>query len=147
MMLFVRSSRVSMFVVVSGGFCVGKGRLMYYIVFYFFGKAMSKKSAVITVRLSRRDLERIEAVRALEKVGRSTLLKEFIENGLSQRVIRLYQKGKLTAGRSAEILGVSLREFLERLEKEGVPVNWDSESVKEYLKARYGESSVAQSGV
>lgn len=120
---------------------------MYYIVFYFSGKAVSKKSVVITVRLSRRDLERIEAVRALEKVGRSTLLKEFIENGLSQRVVHLYQKGKLTAGRAAEILGVPLREFLERLEKEGVPVNWDSESVKEYLKARYEESSVAQSGV
>jgi len=25
------------------------------------------------------------------------------------------------------------------LEREGVPVNWDSESVREYLKARYGE--------
>lgn len=120
---------------------------MYYIVFYFSGKAVSKKSVVITIRFSRRDLERIEAVRALEKVGRSTLLKEFIENGLSQRVIHLYQKGKLTAGRAAEILGVPLREFLEKLEKEGVPVNWDSESVKEYLKARYGESSVAKSGV
>jgi predicted HTH domain antitoxin len=47
--------------------------------------------------------------------------------------------GKLTAGRAAEILGVRLREFLELLEREGVPVNWDSESVREYLKAKYGE--------
>lgn len=100
---------------------------------------MIEKSTVITVRLSRKDLERIEAVRTLENVDRSTLLKEFIENGLSQRVIRLYQKGKLSAGRAAEILGVSLREFLEMLEKEGVPINWDSGSIKEYLKAKYGE--------
>ena len=107
---------------------------------------MSEKS-VITVRLSRRDLERVEAVRALEKLDRSTLLKEFIEDGLRRRVIHLYQGGRLTAGRAAEILGISLREFLEMLEREGVPVNWDSESVKEYLKARYGESSVASSGI
>jgi len=103
------------------------------------GSIMIEKSTVITVRLSRKDLERIEAVRTLENVDRSTLLKEFIENGLSQRVIRLYQKGKLSAGRAAEILGVSLREFLEMLEKEGVPINWDSGSIKEYLKAKYGE--------
>jgi len=98
-----------------------------------------EKSAVVTVRLSKRDLERVEAVRVLEDVDRSTLIKEFIEDGLRRRVIHLYQRGKLTAGRAAEILRIPLREFLEMLEREEVPVNWDSESVKEYLKARYGE--------
>lgn len=88
----------------------------------------------------------MEAVRTLEKVDRSTLLKEFIENGLRRRVTHLYQRGKVTAARAAEILGVSLREFLEMLEREGVPVNWDSGSVKEYLKTRYGKSSVAPRG-
>ena len=100
---------------------------------------MSKKGTIITMRLSRRDLERIEAVRALENVDRSTLLKEFIEDGLRRRVIYIYQNGKSTATKAAEILGVSLREFLEILEKEGVPINWDSSVVKDYLKARYGE--------
>jgi predicted HTH domain antitoxin len=100
---------------------------------------MPEKTAVVTVRLSRRDLERVEAVRALENVDRSTLLNEFVENGLRLRVISLYQKGRLTAGRASEILRVSLREFLEMLEKGGVPVEWDSESVKEYLRTRYGE--------
>jgi len=103
------------------------------------GKIMQKKSTVITVRLSGRDLERVEAVRVLENLDRSTLFKEFLEDGLRRRVVQLYQRGKLTAGRAAEILGIPLREFLETLEREGVPVNWDSESVREYLKARYGE--------
>ena len=100
---------------------------------------MVEKSAVVTVRLSKRDLERVEAVRVLEDVDRSTLIKEFIEDGLQRRVVHLYQRGKLTARRSAELLGIRLREFLELLEREGVPVNWDSESVREYLKAKYGE--------
>lgn len=120
---------------------------MYYNVFFLYGKGMSKKSSVITVRLSRRDLERVEAVRALENVDRSTLLKEFIEDGLSRRVVHLYRRGKLTAGRAAEILGISLREFLEMLEREGVPVNWDSKVFKEYMKEKYGESSVAPSDI
>ena len=98
---------------------------------------MTEKSAVVTVRLSKRDLAKVEALRVLEDVDRSTLIKEFIEDGLRRRVVNLYQRGKLTAGRAAEILGVSLREFLELLEREGVPVNWDSEGIREYLKAKY----------
>jgi len=100
---------------------------------------MVERSPIVTVRLSGSDLRRMEAVRLLENVDRSTLIKEFIEDGLRRRVVRLYQAGKVTAGRAAEILDVPLREFLEILEKEGVPVNWDQKSVKEYLKARYGE--------
>jgi predicted HTH domain antitoxin len=97
-----------------------------------------KKSAVVTIRLSKRDLERVEAVRALEDVDRSTLIKEFIEDGLRRRVVDNYKRGKLTAGRAAEMLGISLREFLEMLEREGVPVNWNSANIKEYLKIKYG---------
>lgn len=100
---------------------------------------MTEKSAVVTVRLSKRDLARVEALRVLEDVDRSTLIKEFIEDGLRRRVVNLYQKGKLTSGRAAEILGVSLREFLEILEREGVPVNWDSVGIREYLRAKYGD--------
>lgn len=100
---------------------------------------MTEKSAVVTIRLSKRDLEKVEALRVLEDVDRSTLIKEFIEDGLRRRFVHLYQKEKLTAGRAAEILGISLREFLELLEKEGVSVNWNSEGVREYLKAKYGD--------
>jgi predicted HTH domain antitoxin len=99
---------------------------------------VTEKSAVITVRLSPTDLERIETVRSIEKVDRTTLLRDFIEDGLRRRVINIYREGKLTASRSAEILGVPLREFLETLEKEGIPVNWDSETVKNYMRTRYG---------
>lgn len=87
---------------------------------------MTEKRTVITIRLSRQDLGKIEVVRALENVDRTTLLKDFIEDGLRRRVIQIYKKGKLTASRAAEILGISLREFLETLEKEGIAVNWNS---------------------
>lgn len=75
---------------------------------------------MVTVRLSKRDLKRVKALRIIEDVDRSTLIKEFIEDGLRRRVIDLYRKGKVTAGRAAEILDVSLRGFLEILEREGV---------------------------
>jgi len=111
---------------------------LYYNVISIHALAMTEKSAMITVRLSPRDLERIEAIRSLENVDRTTLLRDFIEDGLRRRVVDIYKEGKLTASRAAEILGISLREFLETLEREGIPVNWDSETVRDYLRSRYG---------
>ncbi len=99
---------------------------------------MTEKTAVITLRISPQELERIEAVRSIQKVSRTSLLRDFIEDGLHRRVIDIYEDGKLTATKAAEILGVSLREFLEILERTGTTVNWDSEIVKEYVKTRYG---------
>jgi hypothetical protein len=38
-----------------------------------------------------------------------------------------------------EIYDISLRDFLKLFERECVDYNWDSGSVKEYLKQKYGE--------
>ncbi|MEX2703965.1 MAG: UPF0175 family protein [Candidatus Freyrarchaeum guaymaensis] len=100
---------------------------------------MAKKNVVISMRISKRDLERIEAVRTLENVDRTTLLKDFIEEGVRRKIIKAYKDGKLTSSKAAELLGIPLREFLETLEEEGIPINWNSETVREYLKAKYGE--------
>jgi predicted HTH domain antitoxin len=99
----------------------------------------TEQTSIVTLRLSKRNLGRVEAVQALEKVDRSTLFKEFIEDGLRDRVVKIYVDGKISAGRGAEILGVSLREFLELLERKSVAVNWDDEGIKDYLTTKYGE--------
>jgi predicted HTH domain antitoxin len=114
---------------------------MYYNVFFGDGESMPKteQTSVVTVRLSKRSLNRVEAVQKLEKVDRSTLFKEFIEDGLRERVLQHYKKGKLTQRCAAELLGITLREFLELLEAEGIPVNWDSNTIKQYMKEKYGE--------
>lgn len=101
---------------------------MYYVVF------PEKMTSIVTVRLSKPDLKRIEELRRVENVDRSTLIKMFIDEGVRKRVVDLYRQEKLTVGRAAEILGVSLREFLEILEKEGVPVNWDIAGIREYMR-------------
>ena len=100
---------------------------------------MSEQTNVVTLRFSKHALQRLEAIQTIEKTDRSSLFKEFIEDGLRKRTVKLYSLGKLSAGRAAEILDISLREFLELLEQECVSVNWDSASVKEYLKTKYGE--------
>ncbi len=98
----------------------------------------TEQTSIVTLRLSKRNLSRVEAVQALEKVDRSTLLKEFIEDGLRERILQFYKKGKLTQRRAAELLGITLREFLELLEAEGIPLNWESDSIKRYMEEKYG---------
>jgi predicted HTH domain antitoxin len=99
----------------------------------------AENSCVVSVRLSKRNLQSVEAVRALENVDRDTLFNELMNAGLRERVVRLYEKSKISAGRGAEILDISLREFLDLLEHKSVAINYNSESIKEYLKSKYEE--------
>lgn len=118
-------------------FC-SQATFLYYNVFQIPVSEMVEKTSVVTVRLSPRELEKLEAVRSIQRVSRTSLIRDFIEDGLQRRVIDIYKDGKLTATKAAEILDISLREFLETLERAGTPVNWDSEIVKDYVKTRYG---------
>jgi predicted HTH domain antitoxin len=99
----------------------------------------TETTSVVTVRLSKRSLSRVQAVQKLENVDRTTLFKEFIEDGLRKRVLTYYKKGKLTQRRAAELLGITLREFLDLLETEGIPLNWDTDSIQQYMHEKYGE--------
>ncbi len=53
---------------------------------------------------------------------------------VQEAVLQQYRDGKISAGRGAEILGISLREFLNLLELEGVPINWNIEEIRRYKK-------------
>jgi predicted HTH domain antitoxin len=44
---------------------------------------------------------------------------------LQQKVLCQYCDGKISAGGCAEVLGISLREWYELLERKGIAVNWD----------------------
>lgn len=81
----------------------------------------------------------MSAVQTLTDVDRTTLLRDFIDDGLVKRVLESYQEGKISVQRAADILDISLREFLGLLEKNGLPVSWDNVSVHDYMAKNYGE--------
>ena len=99
---------------------------------------MAQKTSILTLRLSKRDARRISAVQELSEVDKATLLREFIEDGLRKRVLKMYVEGKLTAQRAAEILDIPLREFFGLLEKNGIEVIWDADIIRDYMKKHYG---------
>ena len=100
---------------------------------------MAQKTIIVTLRLSPGEARRVSAVQALTDLDRTTLLRDFIDDGLRKRVLESYREGKITVQRAADILGISLREFLGLLEKNGLPINWDSDSVHDYMTSQYGE--------
>ena len=100
---------------------------------------MSQKTSTVTLRLSARDARRISTVQELSEVDKATLLREFIDDGLRKRVLKMYVEGKLTSQRAAEILEIRLREFFDLLEKNGIEVDWDRDAIHDYMKKHYGE--------
>jgi hypothetical protein len=100
---------------------------------------MAQKTTIVTLRLSAREARRVAAVQQLTRLDKATLLRDFIEDGLTKRVLESYTDGVVTAQKAADILDMSLREFLHLLEKQGVPVNWDSDVVRAYMREHYGE--------
>jgi len=81
----------------------------------------------------------VTAVQSLTDVDRTTLLRDFIDDGLRKRVLESYREGKISVQRAADILDISLREFLSLLEKNGFPINWNSDSVHDYMTSHYGD--------
>jgi predicted HTH domain antitoxin len=57
---------------------------------------------------------------------------------LEQEVIRQYSDGKISAGRAAELLGLSLREWYALLERKRVPVNWGNYTFLDAGEATFG---------
>ncbi len=100
---------------------------------------MAQKTAIVTLRLSSKDARRISTVQSLTDLDRASLLREFIEDGLRERVIQAFHKGKITSQRASEILEIPLRTFLSLLEERGVEINWDNAEVRSYMRKNYGE--------
>ena len=100
---------------------------------------MAQKTAIVTLRLSPREARRVSAVQALTRLDKATLLRDFIEDGMRWRVLESYREGQITAQRAADVLDISLREFLSLLEKNGVAIDWDSDLIRDYMTKRYGE--------
>lgn len=81
----------------------------------------------------------MSAVQELTRLDKATLLRDFIEDGLRRRVLGSYREGQITVQRAADILDISLREFLSLLEKNRLVINWDSAVIRDYMTKQYGE--------
>lgn len=94
---------------------------------------------VVAARLPKdvaREIERIAVEEKLDKssvVARATDL--YIRHWKLQKALRLYEDGKVTALKAADLAGLSIWEFLEELEKKKIPVHYSAEEFVEDFEA------------
>lgn len=86
---------------------------------------------VTTLRLSDDELRRIDRIAERQGVDRAVLLRRAIAEGVREILladaITRYQRGACSAWRAASDAGIGLWEFLDELQRRGVPFRTDEQ--------------------
>ena len=87
--------------------------------------------AVMSLRLDKEEMDRIAKLSAQEKKDKSVAVRELLDAGWTFRWLKLYHSGKVSLGKTAEKLGVSISEVIDLLAELGIesPLRYD-----EYLE-------------
>ncbi|MEK6887859.1 MAG: UPF0175 family protein [Candidatus Aenigmatarchaeota archaeon] len=74
---------------------------------------------VVSLRLDKREIEILENMKKTEK-DKSAAARELINNGWKFVVLQLYRNGKISTGKAAKELGISISEFIDMLAELGI---------------------------
>lgn len=89
----------------------------------------------LTVRVEEETFKDIKKLTKLEKCDKSTITRRLLAIGLQEtkkmHAISLYRAGKCTLWKAAQTAGVPLREMIETLKEEKIPVHMSPEDVDE----------------
>jgi len=92
---------------------------------------------VTTVRLDDSLMDELNSFAKKEHVDRSTVLKRALEMGLKEikleDALKAYQKGKISAWKTAELAGISLWEFLDILKRRDIGFRTAEPELEEML--------------
>jgi predicted HTH domain antitoxin len=101
------------------------------------------KTQNLTVRLDKVLIKQIEEEAQQEKTDKSTVARKLIALGIEQarraRAIEDYRKGKCTVWKASENAGVSLREMMELLRGEKIPLHLSPEDADQAWREALGE--------
>ena len=84
------------------------------------------KTRNLTVRIDEETYQEIEKTADIENLDKSTVTRRLLEIGIREtkkkRALEMYREGSCTLLKAAEIAGMSLREMINLIEKEHVPL-------------------------
>jgi len=85
-----------------------------------------KVNKVISLRLDKREIEIIKNMEKTEK-DKSAAARELINNGWKFAVLKLYREGKISTGKAAKELNISVSEFIDLLKEFGInsPIEYE----------------------
>jgi predicted HTH domain antitoxin len=100
-------------------------------------------SETISLRLSREVLRELEGLAEEERVDRSALIRQLLDQAMQEKRIDLavekYRRGQASAGKAASLAGVSLWRFFDLLRERGVLLRYPQRHAEEDLRALRGE--------
>ncbi len=87
----------------------------------------------LTSRLPDEMAKQIEEIAEIEKLDKSSVMRRLLGKGIIQWkeefALKLYQDGEVSLGRAAEISSLSIWEFLDKLAKKKIPLNYDTDDL------------------
>jgi predicted HTH domain antitoxin len=93
------------------------------------------KTQNLTVRLEKELIKKIEEEAQHEKTDKSTVARKLIAVGIEQtqkaRALEEYRRGGCTIWKASEKAGIPLREMIELLRREKIPLHISTEDVDE----------------
>ena len=101
------------------------------------------KTQNLTVRLDKALIRQIEEEAQQEKTDKSTITRRLIALGIEQarraRAMEDYRKGRCTVWKASERAGVSLREMMELLRGEKIPLHLSPEDADQAWREALGK--------
>jgi len=101
------------------------------------------KTQNLTVRLEKEIIRKIEEEAQQEKTDKSTVARKLIAVGIQQiqkaRALEEYRRGRCTIWKASEKAGVPLREMIELLRREKIPLHLSPEDVDQAWREALGE--------
>jgi len=101
------------------------------------------KTQNLTVRLDRELVRRIEQEARQEATDKSTIARKLITIGIEQtqkaRAVEDYRRGKCTVWKASERAGIPLREMMEILRHEKIPLHLSPEDVDQAWREALAE--------
>jgi len=83
--------------------------------------------SVISLRLSKEQIAQISKLSSQKKEGKSKVVRELLQEGWILHWLKQYRAGKVSIGKMAEELGLSVSEVLDLLAEFGIesPIRYD----------------------
>ena len=89
----------------------------------------------LTVRIDEETYEEIELTASRENVDKSTVARRLLKTGIQEarkkRALEMYREGKLSLWKAASEAGMPLREMMDLLVENRIPLNITPEDVDE----------------
>ena len=96
------------------------------------------ESETICLRLSKETAKKLREIAKKEEKDRSTLIREILEEGIEEKnttyAIELYQKGRITSWKAAQLANISLWNFYKLLTEKGILLQYSQQDLEEDLK-------------